>query len=173
MILNPLWLWNTLYLHHTFSLSNKIHTCYLLNTSQGFFCWYVFLISTCMLCWILTVSTQYYSQLSWAPPVSPVAGNQKITFPRSCASRMLVFIPPIRDIPARFGRWGRNRSHYCAAGIGRQVSFLGRCSQEVLQWLPYTHPLWIILINASSTSVLRAAQTIGGGFGFGGLFFYN
>lgn len=132
MILNPLWLRNTLYLHHTFFLSKKIHKCYLLNTSQGFFCWNVFLISTCILCWILTISTQYYPSSPELLLCHQLLETQRLHFPDSHASRVLVLIPPIKDIPARFGRWGRNRSHYCSADIGRQMSFLGRCSQEVL-----------------------------------------
>lgn len=153
MILNPLWLWNTLYLHHTFSLPKKSHKCYLLNISQGFFCWYVFLISTCILCWILAVSTQYYPSSPELLLCHQLLETKRLHFPDSHASRVLILTPPIRGIPARCGRSGRNRSHYCSTDIGRQVSFLSRCSQEVLQWLPY-FPLWIIHISASGSSLV-------------------
>ena len=51
---------NTLYLHGTFYLSKEIHRCILLHISRGSLSCMFFVISKCILCWLLTVSTQHH-----------------------------------------------------------------------------------------------------------------
>lgn len=51
---------NTLYLHGIFYLSKEIHRCILLHISRGSLSCMFFVISKCILCWLLTVSTQHY-----------------------------------------------------------------------------------------------------------------
>lgn len=149
MILNPLWLRNTLYLHHTFSLPKKSHKCYLLNISQGFFCWYVFLISTCILCWILAVSTQYYPSSPELLLCHQLLETKRLHFPDSHASRVLILTPPIRGIPARCR--GETEAIIAPQTLaGRWASWAGAARRFCSGF--HTSPC------ESSTSVLQAAH---------------
>ena len=79
------------------------------------------------------------------------------TTPDPHANRVLVLSPPIGDIPMRFGRWKRSRSHFRSLDIEQP----GKCWQVKAGRLAgaSVHPSACEL----PTSGLQVAEIIGGG----------
>lgn len=95
----------------------------------------------CAGCWLLVLSTV----------------PERLHFPDPHANRVLVLSPPIGDIPMRFGRWKRSRSHFRSLDIEQP----GECWQVKVGGLAgaSVHPSACEL----PTSGLQVAEIIGGG----------